>query len=72
MAENKKTKPKEKEEKVKAEKAEFLGYVVLSDGTKKKVLSEEGKYYVCKDSRFRKSSSVFVLNEKKEVTRKNA
>ena len=72
MAENKKTKPKEKEEKVKAKKTEFLGYVVLSDGTKKKVLSEEGKYYVCKDSRFRKSSSVFAPNEKKEVNKENA
>lgn len=29
-----------------------IGTIVLPDGTKKDVLEQKGKYYICKDSQF--------------------
>lgn len=68
MAEKKK-KEKDTKEKVKTEKKpDILGHVILSGGRKKAVVSENGKYYVCKDCQFRKTDSVFVPLKKKEVS----
>lgn len=47
-----------------AKKKEVLGYVVAEDGKKYEVIGENGKYWICKNNRFRKANVVF--KERKE------
>lgn len=41
-------------------------YLVFKDGKKKEILEENGKFYFCKDSQFRKSNDSIAGIELKE------
>lgn len=45
-------------------------YLIFKDGKKKEILEENGKFYLCKDSQYRKSNGsiagVEVIAERKE------
>lgn len=47
-------------------KKEIIGYVVLKNGKKYEVISETGKYWVCKNNQFRKLSVVFKKRKESE------
>lgn len=40
--------------------------LIMQDGTKHRVTSEDGKYFVCKDKKFRRSNPFIVQIEEKE------
>lgn len=35
-----------------AKKETIIGYITLEDGTKKEVLEQKGKFYICKDTSY--------------------
>jgi hypothetical protein len=47
-----------------AKKKEVIGYIVTKDGKKYEVTGENWKYWICKNTQFRKLSVVF--EERKE------
>lgn len=49
-----------------AKKAKTIRFAVLSDGDRREITGENGRYYVCGDVQFRKSS-VTVENERTDV-----
>lgn len=49
-----------------AKKKEIMGYVVTEDGKKYEVISENGKYLVCKNNQFRKANVVFKKRKENE------
>lgn len=49
-----------------AKKKEIMGYVVTEDGKKYEVISENGKYWVCKNNQFRKANVVFKKRKENE------
>lgn len=66
MAKKKDTTEKVKVTKKKevAKKKEVIGYIVTKDGKKYEVIGENGKYWICKNTQFRKLNVVF--EERKE------
>lgn len=47
-----------------AKKKSAVAYVVLSDGSRYKITGEDGKYWICGDTQFRKSAG-YQIEEKK-------
>lgn len=37
------------------EEKKILGQIILPDGTRKNVLEEKGRFFICKDAQFRKA-----------------
>lgn len=49
-----------------AKKKEVLGYVVARDGKKYEVAGENWKYWICKNTQFRKLNVVFEKGKENE------
>ncbi len=49
-----------------AKKKEIMGYVVARDGKKYEVTGENGKYWICKNTQFRKMNVVFEKGKENE------
>lgn len=47
-------------------KKEIIGHVVTKDGKKYEVISENGKYWVCKNNQFKKANVVFKKRKENE------
>ena len=56
------------------EKKNVSRFVLLPDGTKKEIIKDKGKYYICNDCQFLKSKYPVVKEEKekKETAKENA
>lgn len=50
------------------EEKKILGQIILPDGTRKNVLEEKGRFFICKDAQFRKA--LYQLEPMKEKPRK--
>lgn len=49
-----------------AKKKEVIGYIVTKDGKKYEVTGENGKYWICKNTQFRKLNVVFEKGKENE------